>query len=58
MEADPRTLDHLERLAERNRMRQSRQGLDDARRQERLRDLEQGFDTCWSGANSERVTVD
>ena len=35
MEADPRTLDHLERLAERNRVRKSRLNLDEAKRQQK-----------------------
>ena len=53
---DERARDHLERLAERNRIRQSSKDLSEARREERLRSLEKGFETCFSGANADRVT--
>ena len=53
--ADPRTLEYLDRLAERNRAMKTRQSVEEQRREQRLKSLEAGFDTCFSGANTDRV---
>ena len=53
--ADARQLDHLERLAERNRMVRMRKDQASERKEALLRSREEGFDVCWSGANHDRV---
>ena len=53
--ADARHLDHLERLAERNRTARMRKDHASERKEALLRSREAGFDVCWSGANHDRV---
>ena len=51
---DQRQLDHLERIAERNRQRVARGDKTAQKKEQLLKSRESGFDTFFSGANAER----
>ena len=52
---DDRAIDHLERLAERNRLVKARADKVEKRKEDVLRSREKGFDTLFSGANADRM---
>ena len=54
-EADPRQLEHLEALAERNRVARLRADKMSQRKEAMLRSREENFDTYFAGANRERA---